>query len=132
MIYRNHTGLRPNEWKTAEIDGDFIIAVNSKRKHKRTEYKKIPIIKSLRPYLVNGIPKVYNKEVLRRAYKEILPEHKIYDLRTTFYTRCKEFGVSEHALSEFMGHSLGAIGNAYPSLSEEYLINESKKLDNWE
>ena len=36
------------------------------------------------------------------------------------------------AISEFMGHSLGAIGNAYTSLSEEYLINESKKLDNWE
>jgi len=33
-----YTGLRPNEFKTAGINGDFIVAVNSKRKNGRVEY----------------------------------------------------------------------------------------------
>ena len=127
-----YTGLRPNELKTAFIQGDFIVAVNSKRKHKRTEYKKIPIIKALRPYVKNGLPKIPRAENFRKVYKNILPNHVIYDMRTTFYSRCKEYGVAEYALSEYMGHSLGAIANAYTDLSDEYLLNESKKLDFWE
>lgn len=65
-------------------------------------------------------------------YAVFLPNHILYDLRTTFYSRCKEYGVSEHALNEYMGHSLGAIGNAYTDLSDEYLLNENKKLDFWQ
>jgi hypothetical protein len=30
-----YTGLRPNEYNTAKIEGNFIVAVNSKRKNKR-------------------------------------------------------------------------------------------------
>ncbi len=131
-MFALYTGLRPNEYKTAQIDGDFIIAVNSKRKHKRVEYKRIPIIKALKPYVLNGIPKIPRAENFRKVYKKALPNHIWYDMRTTFYSRCKEYGVSEHALSEFMGHSLGAIGNAYTDLSNEYLLKEAKKLDFWE
>ena len=127
-----YTGLRPNELKTAYIDGDFIVAVNSKRKNHKLEYKKIPIIKALKPYIKNGLPKIPRQEPYRLAYKSILPNHILYDLRTTFYSRCKEYGVSEYALSAYMGHSLGAIGNAYTDLSDEYLLEESKKLDAWE
>ena len=46
-----YTGLRPNEYATARIEGAFIVAVNSKRKTKKVEYKKIPITPMLRPYL---------------------------------------------------------------------------------
>lgn len=127
-----YTGLRPNELKTARIEGDFIIAVNSKRKHKRVEYKRIPIIKALKPYVKDDLSKMPRVENFRKVYKRILPSHILYDLRTTFYSRCKEYGVSEYALSEYMGHSLGAIGNAYTDLSDEYLLIESKKLDFWE
>ena len=38
-----YTGLRPNEYKTARVEGDFIIANNSKRKNGKVELKKIPI-----------------------------------------------------------------------------------------
>ncbi len=127
-----YTGLRPNEYKTARLDGDFIIAVNSKRKHKRVEYKKIPIIKALKPYLIDGVPHQPRYPVIRQAFKTALPNHILYDMRTTFYSRCKEYGVSDHALNAFMGHSLGTLGNAYTDLADEYLIKESKKLDFWE
>ena len=127
MLY---TGLRPNELKTAKIEGVFIVAQNSKRKNKKVAYKKIPIIQPLRPYLVEPII-IPCLDSLRRNFNKILPNHILYDLRTTFYTRCDEFGVSPVARDEFVGHSNGALTNAYRSLSDEYLINESKKLDNW-
>ncbi len=125
-----YTGLRPNEYQTAKIDGDFIIAVNSKRKTKRVEYKRIPISPMLRPFL-NPIPAdphfpCYKR--MRERFIKILPTHILYDLRTTFYTRCKECGVDPSARDEFVGHSLGKLGNAYTDLSDEFLLREGDKL----
>lgn len=129
MLY---CGLRPNELQTAVIDGDFIKAVNSKRKSKHVEYKRIPIINRLRPYLPkDGAFKIPTLDILRRRIRAALPGHKLYDLRTTFYSRCKEYDVSEHALKHFAGHSLGKIGNAYTDLSDEYLLSEGRKLNKW-
>ncbi len=124
------TGLRPNEYKTARIEGKFIVAVNSKRKTKKTEFKKIPITPMLRPFL-EGVTelKFYIPEVMRDKFKAILPDHKLYDLRTTFYTRCQECGVADVARMEFVGHSLGKLGNTYTDLSDEFLLKEGEKLN---
>lgn len=125
-----YTGLRPNEYATVRIEGEFIVAVNSKRKHKKVEYKKIPITPMLHPY-IDGVTelKFYIPEVMRDKFKSILPEHKLYDLRTTFYTRCQECGVADVARMEFVGHSLGKLGNTYTDLSDEFLLKEGKKLN---
>ena len=122
-----YTGMRPNEYKTAKIEGKFIVAVNSKRKNGKVEYKRIPITKMLKPYLKDGI-NVPTEKRLRAAIRAVLPDHKLYDLRTTFYTRCTECGVAEPAIKEFVGHSLGQLGNAYTDLSDEYLLVEGAKL----
>lgn len=129
-------GLRPNELVHMEnppvIEGEFIKAINSKR-HKKDimdiQYKYIPISVLLRPFLLNGIPKLPTEQQLRKAFNKILPEHKLYDLRTTFYSRCKECGVDQRALDEYMGHSLGKIGNAYTDLSKEFLLLEGQKIN---
>lgn len=125
-----YTGLRPNEYRTARIEGNFIIAVNSKRKTKKVEYKKIPITPMLKPYL-DGVAelKFYILDCIRDKFRSILPEHKLYDLRTTFYTRCHECGVADVARMEFVGHSLGKLGNTYTDLSDEFLLKEGNKLD---
>lgn len=124
-----YTGLRPNEYKTARIEGEFVIAVNSKRKTRKVEYKKIPITPMLRPYVENvkelSFPGV---QYMRDKMKAILPTHILYDLRTTFYTRCKECGVADVAVNEFMGHSQGGLADTYTDLSDEYLIREGMKL----
>ena len=125
------TGLRPNEYKTARIEGAFVVAVNSKRKTKKIEYKRIPICKRLAAFLEKQPLHFPCLRYMRDTVRETLPGHKLYDLRTTFYSRCKEFEVSENALKEFAGHSLGALGNAYTDLSDEYLLLEGKKLDRW-
>ncbi len=124
-----YTGLRPNEYKTARIEGEMIIAVNSKRKNKRTEYKRIPISPMLRPYITGTELHLHHPQRIRDQLKAILPEHKLYDMRTTFYTRCKECGLADAARDEMMGHSLGKLGNAYTDLSDEYLIKEAQKLN---
>ena len=125
------TGLRPNELSTAKIQGDFIVAINSKRKNGKVEYKKIPIIDRLRPFIQDGIPELPSPQLLRRRISAALPNHKLYDLRTTFYTRCDEYGVAQPARDEFVGHSAGALTNAYRDLSDEYLLREGKKLNDW-
>ncbi len=127
-----YCGLRPNELFHVKIRGPFIETINSKRKSKKTEYKRIPIIERLKPFLPkDGIFKIPDLNCLRRQIKLALPEHKLYDLRTTFYSRCKEYGVAEPALKEFAGHSLGSLANAYTDLSDEYLLQEGKKLNLW-
>ena len=124
-----YTGLRPNEYKTARIEGNFIVANNSKRKNGKTELKKIPITPMLKPYL-NGVTelKFTRLEQIRNKFNAILPGHRLYDLRTTFYTRCMECGIAEAAIKKFVGHTLGGLADTYADLSDEFLFMEGQKL----
>lgn len=124
-----YTGLRPNEYKTAKIEGKFIVAVNSKQKGGKVKYKKIPITPMLRPYLRDvteidfpGLPYMRNK------MREVLPDLILYDLRRTFNTRCVECGIADMARKLFMGHSLGKLDSAYTDVSDEYLLSEGAKF----
>jgi len=126
-----YTGLRPNEFKTAVIEGDFVTAVNSKQKDGKVHYKKIPVSPMLRAYFDRyGITelKFYTLHRIEEKFRAVMPNHKLYDLRTTFYTRCMECGVSEVAREKFMGHTLKGLQEVYTDLSDEYLLTEAQKL----
>ncbi len=125
-----YTGLRPNEYKTARIEDNFIVANNSKRKNGKTELKKIPVTPMLKPYL-EDITELYftRLEQIRNKFNKILPGHRLYGLRTTFYTRCMECGVAEAAIKKFVGHNLGGLADTYADLSDEFLLTEGRKLD---
>lgn len=126
-----YTGLRPNEYPSAVIEGDFIKAINSKRHgaHGKVVYKKIPITPMLRPYLKNKttikMPTIYSANPRLKA---VLPGHKLYDLRTTFQTRCTECGIPDVVIGLWMGNSIGTLKEAYTDLSDEYLLNEGRKF----
>ena len=84
----------------------------------------------LRPFLANVTElKFSSPDYLRRKFASVLPGHKLYDLRTTFYTRCQECGVADVARMEFVGHSLGKLGDTYTDLSDEFLLREGEKLN---
>lgn len=125
-----YTGLRPNEYATARLDGAFVTARNSKQKDGKVHYKRIPICPKLAPYLTDTtrIPYIPLKR-LRYIMRKYLPTHKLYDLRTTFYTRCQECGVSDLARKLFVGHSLGQLADTYTDVSDDYLIAEAQKLN---
>ncbi len=125
-----YTGMRPNEYKTARIENGFIVARNSKQKDGKEHTKRIPICPMLAPYLksITRIPYIPIKR-LRYALHDYLPAHKLYDFRTTFYTRCQECGVTDLARKLFVGHSLGTLQTAYTDVSDDYLIAEAQKLN---
>ena len=124
-----YCGLRPDEYTTAAIDGDFIKAKNSKRKNGEIAYKRIPITPMLRPYiqgitaLTMPVPRVLNNRL-----KKVLPKHKLYDMRTTFQTRCSEYGIPDNVIGVFMGNSIGKLKDAYTDFSPEYLLREAEKF----
>lgn len=124
-----YTGLRPNEYDTVTIDGNFIKAVNSKRHGDKVVYKRIPISKMLRPYLM-GITEITmsKRSMLVNRIKAILPNHTLYDIRTTFQTRCTECGISDTVIGLVMGNSIGKLKEAYTDLSDEYILHEFEKF----
>lgn len=101
-----------------------------KRKNGKVELKRISINPMLKPYL-DGVTdlKFVRLEAMRMKLKQILPNHKLYDLRTTFYTRCMECGVAEVAIKKFVGHMLGGLADTYTDLSDAFLLKESEKLN---
>ena len=124
-----YTGLRPNELETAKVQGEFIVARNSKRKGGKIEYKKIPISPMLKPYFEEDMGiEMIGLQYVREQFNKILPNHILYDLRTTFYTRCEECGVAPPARDHFVGHSSSVLNATYTDLSDEYLLKEGKKL----
>lgn len=122
-----YTGLRPNEYETLRRDGDMLIAKNSKRKNRKIEYKRIPVCPMLRPYISES-PSMPCPKTLWNAFKKLFPDHTLYDLRTTFNTRCVECHVDDNARKLMMGHSLGRLANAYTDVSDEFLRQEAEKL----
>ena len=124
-----YTGLRPCEYKTARIEGKFIVAVNAKRKNRKVEYKRIPISPMLAPYL-DGITSFYmpHEKTVERKLKAVLPNHTLKDMRTTFNTRCTEFHVDELARKMFMGHTLERLKKTYTDLPDEWFLTEIQKI----
>ncbi len=125
-----YTGLRPNEYKTARIENGFIVARNSKQHDGKEHSKRIPITPMLAPYIHDSkILPTAHKNSMTVHFKAILPTHKLYDMRTTFYSRCIECGITDIARKLFMGHTLWKLGYAYTDISDEWLISEGNKLD---
>lgn len=131
-----YTGMRPNEYAHAEFNGDFVIAPNSKRKGGKLEYKKIPIHPMLARFVTSAFIEDFNLlkttdlNTIRKNYSRNFSKitTKLYDLRTTFYTRCEMCGVAEPARNEFIGHSGGVLKDTYTDLPDSFLLKEGQKI----
>lgn len=131
-----YTGMRPNEYEHAEFKDGFLITINSKRKNKKVEYKKIPLHPMFEPYVTSAFIEDFNElkktevNTLRRYFCRNFENiaSKLYDLRTTFFTRCEMCGVAEPARNEFVGHSGGTLKDTYTDLPDNYLQKEAQKI----
>lgn len=128
LLIALYTGMRPNEYATLRREGDMLIAKNSKRKGGKIEYKRIPVNPMLKNII--GDMQEFRFPTMQTLYKHIrkILGCSLYDLRTTFYTRCRECGVSDAARDEMVGHSSGVLADTYTDLSDEFLKNEAAKL----
>ena len=126
-----YTGIRPNEYETVRITDTMIYANNSKRHNGKIETKRIPIIPMLRPYISTEtvMPNISISNARKMIKKILGDDRKLYDLRTTFYTRCQMCDVAPAARDEFVGHSSGILTDTYTDLPNDYLIKEGLKLD---
>ncbi len=136
IVLALYTGLRPCEYETAHFEDDFVVAQNRKQKNqKKIVYKRIPITPMLAPYVELIKDKMaqweaYSKELnVYKFFKKVMPNHKPYDLRTTFSTRCQECKVLEQVVQLFMGHSAKTLlGRVYTKFDDAFLIKEAQKV----
>lgn len=140
-----YTGIRPCEYTSVVIDGNFIKAHNGKRKDGKMEYKYIPITPMLRPYL-QGVTEINmpKPRLINNRLKKVLPHHQLYDMRTTFQTRCDQCQLEDKAIGLMMGNKIGKnkdadsdkLKKAYTDFSDpdyfknllEYLYAEGQKF----
>lgn len=124
-------GVRPIEIKSIEIEKDFIKAINAKRKKSKIEYKRIPISIQAKTFIN------FNKDFklpctldnLNLWLKKILPNHKLYDLRHTFTSRCREH-VDAELVARWLGHSPQyLIEKTYNHFSDEHQLSEMNKVN---
>lgn len=123
-----YAGIRPGEIYTVRIDGKFIVCQNSKQKDHEYREKRIPIMTALQPYLQTPLVTAPMQERLRIEFKRILPEHTLKDCRRTFSSHCKECGVNSDLLEYWLGHSKGAMHNAYTEFSDTFALSEAAKV----
>ena len=136
IVLALYTGLRPCEYETARIEGNFVVAQNRKQKNpKKVAFKRIPITPMLAPYIGLIREKMpqwkacCNELNVYKFFKNIMPNHRLYDLRTTFSTRCQECGVAEQVVQLFMGHSAKTLlGKVYTQFDDAFLIKEAEKV----
>lgn len=136
LLVSLYAGLRPCELSSARIEGSFIVARNRKQKNvKKIVFKKIPITPMLEPYrpiLERDLPKLtenFSIYEYRTIFNRAIQNHRLYDLRDTFATRCQECGVPENVVQLWMGHTPGTLlGNVYTRFSDDYLLSEGKKV----
>jgi len=71
-----------------------------------------------------------NEDYVTGKFKEIMPKHKLHNLRHTFATRCLESGVNMKTLQSWLGHSTyEQTANTYSHVLEVFNKSEINKLN---
>lgn len=131
MLYL-YTGIRRNEIHSAVFDENFVtVACGKCRKGERQQYRKIPIAPELRAFLpISEKELAADNKVLTRAFKRMLPNHHLHDLRHTFTTYALQSGIPKALVDVWTGHvnRSDMTTTVYTHFSEEYQLREIAKL----
>jgi integrase len=103
----------------------------------QTSNRDIPLFNNLET-VIKEIPKT-NSDLLfpnmseykaTHKFKDLMPTHKLHDLRHTFATRCLESGVQMKTLQLWLGHStFEETANTYSHIQERFNKKETDKVN---
>ncbi|MCD8205916.1 MAG: site-specific integrase [Clostridia bacterium] len=138
IIILLYTGMRVGEFKTMTHDDKFIYCISEKTRKGYLDVKrKIPISPMLKKVIdmVDFDAKELKEPAIAYAFKVILPNHHVHELRYTFITRAKECGINPEVVMLMDGHKqdhdvlTSRIDRGYTDYSDEYLLKEMQKFD---
>ncbi len=72
---------------------------------------------------------IFSKGGVESAFKKILPNHHVHDLRHTFATRCYEKGIPDKVYKNWLGHQSLDMSNHYTHILTDFESEQAKKLD---
>ena len=134
-----YTGMRVGELKTVEYDGRYITCISEKtRKGRKEVVRRIPVspmLQKILPMIDFEKVKKISKDCARDTIKRIFPDRHTHELRYTFITRAKEYGVNPEVVMLWVGHEhdqdvrTSKVDRGYTTYSEEYLLSEILKID---
>ncbi|MCM1532356.1 MAG: tyrosine-type recombinase/integrase [Ruminococcus flavefaciens] len=134
-----YTGMRVDELETITYDDTFICCESEKtRKGYAKVIRQIPISPMLKRvlHLIDlKQTKATNRYTIRDAMKRISPERHFHELRYSFITRAKESGCNPELVMKWVGHEFDAdvktsrVDRGYTTYSQEYILQEIKKID---
>ena len=134
LIFILYTGIRRSELASAKIVDGCIEVINSKT---RKGFKEKPRIIPVTPMLAEWMHafdldkmRKLRPDALTQAFKRLMPEHHLHELRHTFTTRCRECGVPREIVSVWVGHAPDntQTSNVYTHFSREFMKNEAQKV----
>lgn len=137
MLFMLYSGARGSEvYLFSENDIDYennVIRITTTKQKDGVNkvYRYVPIFERLLPVL--KMPGQYNvnSKKLTMAFKKLMPDHHLHELRHTFTTRCRECGIDNDVTSLWTGHTFGGntTSRVYTHFSMEFLQQEAKKLN---
>ncbi len=129
MLYSGVRACEINEITENAEDNTLTIKNGKLKAYQKNYYRTVPVFPKYKPYLGVEFKRV-NTNKLAAAFREILPNHSLKDLRHTFTTRARECGIDNEVVAVWTGHSLGNItSSVYTHFSDEFQQNEAKKLN---
>ncbi|MCD8372129.1 MAG: hypothetical protein LUD27_02380 [Clostridia bacterium] len=135
-----YTGMRRSELSSITVlDDNWMQCETSKeRMGSGVVTRRIPITPVMRrvlPYIDIEQAKATNLNTINTTIKRIFPNHHTHELRNTYITRLKECKVDPELVMLWDGHSFdkdvktSAVDRGYTDFSEQYMLNEAKKVD---
>ena len=129
------TGARRSEainvkWSDVDFNNSFVHIRGTKTEKAD---RIIPLFAELREMLL-CLPKTnesifdFDAGYTTRRFNQILPSHRLHDLRHTFATRCAECSISDDVVQNWLGHSRNVTTKRYTHIRQARKQIEAQKF----
>ncbi len=133
LLFLLYSGIRRSELASVRFEEGFVsVSCAKMRKGYREKRRLIPVT----PMLARHLPpdfdalRTVRPDALTQAFKRLMPEHHLHELRHTYITRCQECGVAREVVSVWAGHAADntQTTTVYTHFSREFMKKEGEKV----